>query len=234
MADAFGRMLADYHADELRDAPIHRRDDGETWDAVLGWYFSPPEEWPPIERQFVDRAKGRVLDLGCGAGRTALYLQGKGHDVVGVDRSPRAVAVARDRGLQRGVVADMNRLGIDAEFDTILVVGGHLGQPGSKEGLRELLRGLGELAPDGRLIADLTDPTSVESRDRWQYLNENKVDTGIALRRFRVEYDDLEGPWIDLLFISPDALYDLLEETGWWIEDLERNGPQYYVTLSRE
>jgi 2-polyprenyl-3-methyl-5-hydroxy-6-metoxy-1,4-benzoquinol methylase len=37
--------------------------------------------------QFV---KGRVLDVGCGAGRHSLYLQEKGFDVLGTDISPLA------------------------------------------------------------------------------------------------------------------------------------------------
>ncbi|MDG6899020.1 MAG: class I SAM-dependent methyltransferase [Nitrososphaerota archaeon] len=44
--------------------------------------------------------KGKVLDVGCGAGRVALYLQGWGLDVVGVDNSPFALRVARLRGVR--------------------------------------------------------------------------------------------------------------------------------------
>ena len=43
--------------------------------------------------------RGRVLDLGCGAGRVGLHLQSRGHDVVGIDVSPLAVEIAGQRGL---------------------------------------------------------------------------------------------------------------------------------------
>jgi 2-polyprenyl-3-methyl-5-hydroxy-6-metoxy-1,4-benzoquinol methylase len=45
--------------------------------------------------------KGRVLDIGCGAGRHSLYLQNQGFQVLGIDNSPLAVKVAKLRGLKR-------------------------------------------------------------------------------------------------------------------------------------
>lgn len=48
-------------------------------------------------------APGRALDLGCGAGRNALYLAAHGFEVDAVDLSPVAVAWARDRAQQADV-----------------------------------------------------------------------------------------------------------------------------------
>jgi SAM-dependent methyltransferase len=54
----------------------------------------------PIESALVDEylpAAARVLDLGCGAGRTTVELQRRGHQVVGIDLSDRLLAHARQR-----------------------------------------------------------------------------------------------------------------------------------------
>ncbi|MFJ5646310.1 SAM-dependent methyltransferase [Streptomyces sp. NPDC093223] len=48
-------------------------------------------------------APGRALDLGCGAGRNALYLASHGFEVDAVDLSPVAVAWAEDRAHEAGV-----------------------------------------------------------------------------------------------------------------------------------
>ncbi|GAB2750285.1 class I SAM-dependent methyltransferase [Streptomyces bullii] len=54
---------------------------------------------------YVDRGLlrgGRVLDLGCGPGRNALYLAARGFEVDAVDLSPAAVQWARERAGESG------------------------------------------------------------------------------------------------------------------------------------
>ncbi|MYS75924.1 methyltransferase domain-containing protein, partial [Streptomyces sp. SID5926] len=48
-------------------------------------------------------APGRVLDLGCGPGRNAVYLAERGFEVDAVDLSPVAVAWGKDRAHEAGV-----------------------------------------------------------------------------------------------------------------------------------
>ncbi|MGA2934856.1 MAG: class I SAM-dependent methyltransferase [Methanomicrobiales archaeon] len=66
----------------------------------------------------------RTIDLGCGAGNYAIYLASVGFDVTGVDGSPTAIAIAREKAEEQGircsfVVADL--LGdlheVDGTFD---------------------------------------------------------------------------------------------------------------------
>jgi SAM-dependent methyltransferase len=55
----------------------------------------------PADRELLDRfaervkAKGRVLDLGCGPGQVARYLHDRGVDAFGMDLSPEMVEQAR-------------------------------------------------------------------------------------------------------------------------------------------
>lgn len=58
---------------------------------------------------------GRALDLGCGAGRNAIYLAGHGWDVTGIDFTASAVEAARtkavgDAAAARFVQGDVTRL----------------------------------------------------------------------------------------------------------------------------
>ena len=72
---------------------------------------------------------GRVLDVGCGTGEHALLAASRGHEAMGVDLSPRAIALARqkasDRGVQaRFVVWDALHLAeLGEEFHTVLDCG---------------------------------------------------------------------------------------------------------------
>lgn len=100
-----------------------------TWDSVYRsrsapWLIDQPQ--PTVTA--LDRdgwIRGAVLDVGCGAGEHTIHLAARGHDVLGVDVSAEAVAVARANAAARGVparfeVADALALGDRPRFDTIV------------------------------------------------------------------------------------------------------------------
>ncbi len=72
---------------------------------------------------------GRALDLGCGYGRTAIYLAQLGWHAVGVDFVPAAIAEAKLRAVNAGVspafyLADVTQLGfLSPPYDLIVDVG---------------------------------------------------------------------------------------------------------------
>ena len=81
--------------------------------AAWGRRRDEPENRALVERtadQLADAVAppGPVADLGCGPGAHALALARRGYDVVGIDGSPRMVAVARTRAAREEV---------DATFD---------------------------------------------------------------------------------------------------------------------
>ena len=92
------------------------------WDSGL----TPPEVVKAIERE---PTPGRALDLGCGTGTQSIHLAQHGWKVVGVDFSPKAIALAREKANRIGVnidfrVADVSRLdGLIGPFDFALDVG---------------------------------------------------------------------------------------------------------------
>jgi len=99
--DAYGQEIWAYYSG--RDSfEIVERDDGY-FDASNGpkAYFSEYEDWSLSEKKSLEFVKGRVLDIGCGAGRHSLYLQNKGFDVLGIDNSPLAIKVCKLRGLKK-------------------------------------------------------------------------------------------------------------------------------------
>ena len=106
-------------------------------------YFAPFRRWPPVERRVMRFVRGRVLDVGCGAGRVALHLQERGHEVVAIDESPLAVEVTTRRGMQRARVL---RLGdVDASlgaFDTVSVMRNNFGLVGEEVDAPKILRRL--------------------------------------------------------------------------------------------
>ena len=115
-------------------------------------YLRPYSEWSESKRQAIALARGRVLDVGCGPGRVALYLQSHRMKVVGLDNSPLALAAARKRGLKQTrlmsiMQARPETLGV---FDTIVMFGNNFGLMGSFSRARMLLRRFHRMTSAGR------------------------------------------------------------------------------------
>jgi SAM-dependent methyltransferase len=95
-----------------------------------------------------------ILDAGCGTGRVAAELAGRGYDVVGIDRDPSMIATARN--LAPGVdfrVVDVAGADLGRTFDLVLMAGNvPLFTPEGTQGA--LVVGCARhVAPGGRLVA---------------------------------------------------------------------------------
>jgi SAM-dependent methyltransferase len=138
--DAFGLALLDWARGGTIPETVERDDGFTTTGAGPDVYLSEFKGWPAAERQSIRHVRGRVIDVGCGAGRVALNLQQRGIDVVGLDASRLAVKAARIRG-----VKDVWCMSIDTlsrrigSFDTIVLFGNNFGIFGTPDRARQLL-----------------------------------------------------------------------------------------------
>lgn len=193
------------------------RDDGYRSASKIDSYFAPPSKWPRMEREAMRLVRGRVLDVGCGPGRHAIYLQKKGFRVVGIDASPTQVALAQIRGVQQVYRASVQRLpqGLGA-FDTVLMMGNNLGLAGDVPRVRRFLRNLREITRKGaRLIGHSRIP-GTWSEDHLPYVKWNiRRRRPPGLVTLRVRYKGRVGDWFDLLLLPPEELARLAQETGW-------------------
>ncbi|MDG1118460.1 MAG: class I SAM-dependent methyltransferase [Flavimaricola sp.] len=101
----------------------------------------------------------RVLDVGCGQGRDAVFIARKGHSVIGVDLSPNGIrdlnkAAKAEQLSIEGVVADISTYTPEGDFDVVLI-DRTLHMLPRKERLEALGRLIGFVRPGGWvLIAD--------------------------------------------------------------------------------
>lgn len=87
------------------------------------WVIGEPQK-AVVDLERAGMIRGRVLDVGCGAGEHTILLTKLGYDVLGVDYAPSAVEQARRNAEAKGVearfeVADAMDLG-NARYDTIV------------------------------------------------------------------------------------------------------------------
>lgn len=237
--DAFGRAFYDAWRKRGRGYHVIERDDGLVEAAETKTYFGGPDTWDPQDRQALRYARGRVLDIGCGAGRHALELQRRGLDVLGTDISPLAVRVSRARGLRKARVCSARQIrNAWGPFDTVLMLGANFGLMESRARAKPLLRRLYHLTTDrGRIIAGERDPygrdTPAEHR-RYHQRNRRRGRMGGQIR-LRVRYRSYATPWFDYLFMSRAEMHEILAGTGWRVAKfLPPRGPLYIAVLEKE
>lgn len=119
--DIFGTALLDYlkHG-KSQDIIVHSSltEDDEI---PVSYLFRDYQDMPQIEQKALDAARGKVLDIGCGAGSHSLYLQKQGLEVTALDSSPGSVNVAKKRGVKDAVCSTLLDFK-EARYDTILLL----------------------------------------------------------------------------------------------------------------
>ena len=119
-ADAFGQLLLAQHAEpQETQYELVERDDGYLGVTDARSYFCQRDQLGPLEAQACQEATGQVLDVGCGAGRHSLVMQERGLHVTGLEPSPGAAQVARERGVS--VIDGRLDQITDGTFDTIVM-----------------------------------------------------------------------------------------------------------------
>ena len=216
--DAYGHLVLD-HLEGRDGVEIVERDDG--WIATSGGprsYFAPLRRWPAVERRALRHVRGRVLDVGCGAGRVALELERRGHEVLAIDISPLAVEVSRRRGVGEAAVmpfsAVSSRLG---SFDTVVMMGNNFGLFANARRCRHMLRRLrGMTGETGRIVATSNDPYANDDEGHRAYQARNRARGRLSGQlRLRVRYRGYRTPWFEYLIVSADEMRDLAAGSGW-------------------
>ncbi|TBX70531.1 methyltransferase domain-containing protein [Flavobacterium silvisoli] len=157
MKDLFGKAILDFQTHNAPEDLITETNISEADMMSVAYLFREYREMPKLEKKAMQLAKGRILDVGCGAGSHSLYLQKKGFDVTAVDISEKAIKTCQLRGLNDARI--QNILDIENEkFDTILLLMNGTGIFGTLAETSKYLQKLKSLlAPNGQILIDSSD-----------------------------------------------------------------------------
>ena len=222
--DLFGRALLDWTRGGTEPEYIQRADGLVVPGAGREFYLATRRDWPSCERASLRYARGRVLDIGCGAGRVSLHLQERGQHVVALDASRRAVRSARLRGVREAWCMSARDISREIGFyDTIILFGNNFGIFGTPERVSKVLASWARLThPEARILAESTTPYcgGAPAIDRL-YFQRNKADGLMPGQiRLRTQYRDCVGPWSDWLFVSRHEMRQLVRGTGWHVRTI--------------
>jgi SAM-dependent methyltransferase len=124
----------------------------------VAYLFRIFDEMPSLEQKALQLAKGRTLEVGCGAGSHGLYLQNERNiEVHSIDISKNAIEACTLRGLKNTQVIDV--LNIENEkYDTILLLMNGTGIFETLDRTTVYLQKLKSLLqPSGQILIDSSD-----------------------------------------------------------------------------
>jgi SAM-dependent methyltransferase len=182
----------------------------------------------PLEELALTMCRGRVLDLGAGAGLHALPLQRRGLDVTAIDIAPECVTIMRERGVTNALVADLYTFD-GGPFDTIISLCNGLDKVGRLANLPRFLERMRSLlAPGGQLLADSFDLRVDADAARLAEITRKKV----AGRYFgeldmQLEYKGRSGEPFTVLQVDYHTLSATAERNGWQCEKIRSEGGHY-------
>ena len=193
--------------------------------------FRSTREMPMLEQKALQLAKGRVLDIGAGAGCHALALQEKGLAVKAIDISPLSCEAMKLRGVKDAECINLFDDHLGMGFDTILLLMNGTGIAGKIEHLPTLfLRLKALLNPGGQILIDSSDLKYIyENEDGSFDINLNGAYYGEV--DYQMIYKDVKGDRFDWLYVDFPLLKSIAETCGLHGELVEEG--EHYDYLAR-
>lgn len=237
-SDLFGKVLYSFFQGDKTPYAIVRDDGWREFPEDPGVYFRSGLD--DVERDGLKYAKGHILDVGCGAGRYALYFQKKGLRVTAIDTDRHCVKTAKLRGL-RTVLRDnilSPKLLPKHIFNTVWLGGNNLGVAGKVRNVPRIFKVIAAVTVDDAVIlATGLDAEKTSNPDHLAYhRRQRKKGIYPGQMRLRIEYKDSIGEWFPWLHLSSALLRKTLMNTPWRIEKIIRStsGDGHYLAVIRK
>ena len=199
--DIYGIALLEYQTNGFSE-------NIETYSSIAGedvyplpYLFRAYDEMPKLEQEALKLAKGKILDVGCGAGSHSLYLQQHNSDVLAIDISKGAIETCKLRGVKNAVIQNIWEIK-KQKFDTILLLMNGAGMCGKLNKLPKFLLHLKSLLnTNGQILLDSTDVIYMYEDEDGNYIIDANQDY-YGETQFTMSYKNQKGKPFDWLYID--------------------------------
>lgn len=229
-SDVFGLCLQAYTAGDKKARLTVCTDIAETDYLPADYLFRPYDEMPELEKIALQKAKGKVLDIGACAGSHSLYLQQQGYDVTALDISECCCNVMRKRGIENVVCKDIFDYNAE-KFDTIYLLMNGIGMAGKIDNLNNLFLHLKTLLnKGGQIIFDSSDLQYLYLDDDGS-INMPLGDKYYGELVYNVKFQKQQSGKFNWFFADPYSVEAIAQQSGFAMEFLCEG--EHYDYLAR-
>ena len=219
MKDLFGKAMLDFQTNNSPEDLITETTISEADEMSVAYLFRSFNEMPKLEQKALEIAKGKTLDVGCGAGSHSLHLQNdKKLDVTSIDISEKAIETCKLRGVKNAHVQDV--LTLEGEkYDTIISLMNGVGIFGKLENCNKFLSKLKSLLnPGGQILLDSSDIIYMfdEDEDGGKWIPSDTEYYGEVI--FNISYKGEKESAFEWLYLDYNTLQNAAVANGFKCE----------------
>ncbi len=229
--DTYSQALKNYHENKDPDYYEIIRDDGYSSTVPLAVFFDD-SSFSEIELLALENSKGKILDVGAGAGRHSLELQRRKANITAIDISQEAVNIMKNRGIKKVIHSDIMELS-GFKFDTLLMLMNSMGMVGGPEKLDEFFIKAKELlTQNGIIVFDSIDVSKTDTPQHVNYRDNNILNNNYpGQQKLKINYAGTVGKWFSWLHVSFAEVAQFAEKHGFSSKLLKEKSNGQYVAL---
>lgn len=172
--------------------------------------FRSLQEMSPLEQKAISMARGRILDVGAGAGCHSVLLD----DVTAIDISPLSCEVMQERGIKNVLNINLFDESLAGPFDTILMLMNGTGIIGKLKNMPDFLDRIRLLlSKGGQLLVDSSDLKYLYENEDGTY-DIDPLGTYYGEIDYQMIYKKVKGEPFDWLYVDFNTLKLIAENNG--------------------
>ncbi|RZK39928.1 MAG: class I SAM-dependent methyltransferase [Pedobacter sp.] len=220
--DIYGLALSDYYGGNENNILWLYNSYAEPEEMPVDIFFRSEDDMPELEHHALSACRGKILDVGAGAGSHSIALQKRGLDVTAIDISKIAVDIMRKRGVKNALEQDI--FALEEKYDTLFFMMNGIGLTGTLAGFNAFLDQAERLLnPSGQLLFDSSDISYLYEdlpKPENNYFGEVS---------YCYEYKQQKGKWFNWLYIDQQMLRSIATTKGWNCEIIFDDGEDQFL-----